>query len=305
MRSTPRRYQTGSVSTQGVTSGSLRKKRRQSSEGASENTSQNSAKRSKSQQYSSPAQTRSKTRSIVAQSVLDSKDLSAIMPESILSGMHEFKHDGGHKVQIKIIGLFYTVQGVVFKTLLEFSEENNGCHMTKLDRKCKKLKTSPGSHHTEEIIANDINRRQITKALDAILGKQDLKNSCIGLRVAMSENPCGNPSNRCVFSVVDKFPGIFSFDRLGLASDHIHVVSRSASGDKTGWISYTELNEAVKSKKNPKKSDSLAPLAYNEIFINWQKHPIKVLIPEGQSLLSWDRVPDLNANQEQAQLVAP
>ena len=69
------------------------------------------SKKNKRAKSSSPAQTRSKTR---RESRFASKDISSILPGSVFPEMLKFKQDGGHKVQIRIIGLFYTEEGVEF-----------------------------------------------------------------------------------------------------------------------------------------------------------------------------------------------
>ena len=177
--------------------------------------------------------------------------------------------------------------------------------MAKLNGKPKELNCSYGDDHIEEIIARSQNRKQIQDAMDSIR-TAELKKTCMGLRVVMSENPCGNPNNRCVFSVVEKFPVIFRFDEWGLSSDQVHVVSLSALRDKSGWISYKELNGIIENEKNSQKKDSFAPLLYNEMGIDWQIHnPINIMIPNGHYFLSWELVPDFNANQQQAQVFTP
>ncbi|MEC8881768.1 MAG: hypothetical protein VX737_00595 [Pseudomonadota bacterium] len=271
------------------------------------------SKKSKRPKSFTPAQTRSKTLKI-QEARCASKDVSSLFPDNIFPEMQKFKKDGGSKIEIRIIGLFYTEQGLEFKTLLEFAEENKKCFMTKFDGKSDALTRSPLKMHIEEIIALDENLDEIHVALQPLLDSPDLKRTCMGLRVVMSEQPCGTKERRCVYSVVEKFPEIFRFNEWALSSDQIHVVSQSASGDESGWVSYKELNEVIESEKSSRRAsrkpsrnasrnkDSCNHRLYSLASIEWMEHDLDF---REQGLIPWDDILDIHTNQQQAQVFTP
>ena len=131
----------------------------------------------------------------------------------------------------------------------------------------------------------------------------------MGLRVVMSEQPCGTKSRRCAFSVVKRFPEIFRFDDWGLSRNQIHVVTCD-SRNNSGWISYKELDEIIVSKKDAYKSsrkssrnrDSFDPSQYSLANIGWMRHDLDI---REQGLIPWDAISDINTNPQQAQMFAP
>ncbi len=272
-----------------------------------------SKKSKRAQPSPSPAQTRAKTLKI-QEARCASKDVSSLFPDNVFPEMQKFKKDGGSKIEIRIIGLFYTEQGLEFKTLLEFAEENKKCFMTKFDGKSDALTRSPLKRHIEEIIALDENLDEIHVALQPLLDSPDLKRTCMGLRVVMSEQPCGTKERRCVYSVVEKFPEIFRFNEWALSSDQIHVVSQSASGNESGWVSYKELNEVIESEKSSRRAsrkpsrnasrnkDSCNHYLYSLANIEWMEHDLDI---REQGLIPWDDISDINTNQQQAQVFTP
>ena len=298
-----------SVSLASASKGSSSKKKRERAESSILQEDLSTPKKTKrAHSPPSPAQTRSKTR---RDAICASKDVSSLFPNNVFPEMQKFKKDGGRKIQIRIIGLFYTEQGLEFKTVLKFAQvkANEKCTMTKIDGNSNRLKSSSANMHIEEIIARDENFKDIHDALDPILGSPELIRACMGLRVVMSEQPCGTKSRRCAFSVVKRFPEIFRFDDWGLSRNQIHVVTCD-SRNNSGWISYKELDEIIVSKKDAYKSsrkssrnrDSFDPSQYSLANIGWMRHDLDI---REQGLIPWDAISDINTNPQQAQMFAP